>query len=126
MKVRIIKVIPNIPKPIALCKTDYGNISVCWMENIPILYEIYDVVFEINEILFWDKDIIPSKEPLAMYDDDFGIKLIGDLEEIDEDGYLVLRIGDSIITCVTKNVPKKIGLRIEVRVKCVDAYPIEY
>lgn len=63
---------------------------------------------------------------MAICSDGQGIKITGDLESVDEDGYMVLRLGSSIVTFMTQGMPAKIGSRVQVRVESVEVYPVEY
>ncbi len=126
MKIQTIKILADKPKPIVLCKTGYGNVSVYWMGNTPVENETYDVEFETDKLLVWDRDIVVTEEQLAICDDNHEIKIIGDLESIDEDGYMVLRIDSSIMTFMTQGIPIEEGLRIQVRLEFIEVYPVEY
>ena len=114
------------PKIIALCKTDYGEVSVYWMGNIPVENETYDVEFETDKLLVWGRDIVVTEEQLAICDDNHEIKIIGDLDSIDEDGYMVLKIDSSIMTFMTQDIPVVEGHRIQVRLDFIEVYPVEY
>ena len=126
MKIRVKKILADKPKLIVLCKTGYGEVSVYWMGNIPVENETYDVEFETDKLLVWGRDIAVTEEQLAICDDNHEIKIIGDLESIDEDGYMVLKIDSSIITFMTQDIPVVEGLRIQVRLDFIEVYPVEY
>lgn len=125
MKVQIMKILNDEPKFSVLCKTDYGDVSVHWIGNAPIENEIYDVEFETDKLLLWNRDIFVTEEPLTICDDNNRIKIIGDLESIDEDGYMVLRIDGSIITFMTHGIPIEKGIRIQVELEFIEVYPFD-
>lgn len=126
MEVRVVKILTANPRLTVLCKTDFGEVSVYWRGNPPVENETYDVEFEIEKLLFWDRDINFSKEKLTICDNNYEILIIGDLESIDEDGYTVLRMGTSIITFMAQGIPIEKGCRIQVRLERVYVYPIKY
>ncbi len=126
MKIQTIKILADKPNLIVLCKTGYGDVSAYWMGNTPVENETYDVEFETDKLLVWDRDIVVTEEQLAICDDNHEIKIIGDLESIDEDGYMVLRIDSSIMTFMTQGIPVEEGLRIQIRLEFIEVYPVEY
>lgn len=48
-------------EPTVLCRTAYGNVSAYWKGDAPVEGGAYDVEFEIDKLLFWDRDIMVSK-----------------------------------------------------------------
>ena len=126
MKVEIIKILDNKTEVEVLCRTQYGNISIFWIGSNPIEGEIYDVEFESDEILIWNRDIFLSKEQLTICDDNQKIKVVGDIESIDEDGYMVINMGESIMVFMTQEIPIHCGTRVKILIEKLDAYPIEY
>lgn len=123
MRIQVTKILTDRPKCIVLCKTDYGEVSVYWVGKTPIENEVYDVEFEASKLLLWDRDINVTAEQLTICDNNNEIKIIGELESIDEDGYMVLRIGDSIVTFMTQGIFADKGARIQVRLEFIEAYP---
>lgn len=126
MKIRVKKILTEKPKLIVLCETGYGEVSVYWKGNTPVENETYDVEFETDKLLEWGRDIVATEEQLAICDDNHEIKIVGDFESIDEDGYMVLRIDSSIMTFMTQDIPVIEGLRIQVRLDFIEVYPVEY
>jgi len=126
MKVKIIKISVCNSKTKVMCQTDYGSVSLYWMKNNPKVNQIYDVELESNEMLIWNKNIFLSQEENAICDENNLIKIVGDLETIDADGYLVLRIDNNIITFMSQEVPLIEGKKVQVYVNFMEAYPIEY
>ena len=126
MKVKIIKILICNSKTKVVCQTDYGNVSLYWMKNNPQVDQIYEVELESNETLIWNKNIFISQEKNAICDENNSIKIVGDLESIDADGYLVLRIDNNIVTFMSQEVPMVEGIKVQVYVNFMEAYPIEY
>lgn len=123
MKMQVIKILADKPKLMVLCKTGYGDVSVYWIGETPVENKAYDVELETDQLLLWDRDIFATEEQLTICDDNRKVKIIGDLESVDADGYMVLSIGDSIIPFMTQGVPIEKGIRIQVGVELIEAYP---
>lgn len=126
MKVKILKISECNSKTKTMCQTDYGNVSLYWMKNNPKVNQIYDVELDTNEMLIWNKNVFLSNEKNTLCDESSLIKIVGDLETIDTDGYLVLRIDNNIVTFMSQKVPMIEGKKIQIYVNYMEAYPIEY
>lgn len=126
MKVKIIKISICNSKTKVVCQTDYGNVSLYWMGSNPQVDQTYEVELESNETLIWNKNIFVSQEKNTIYDENNSIKIVGALESIDADGYLILRIDNSIVTFMSKEIPMVEEKKVQVYVNFMEAYPIEY
>lgn len=126
MKVKIIKVISKIPHIKVWCKTDLGNLSLIWKDDNPIENQEYEVELENDEILMLNNNVYITEELPTIFEDEQGITIIGDLESIDEDGYLVMRVENSIISFLAQNINLNVGLRIMIQITFLEAYPVSY
>lgn len=86
----------------------------------------YDVELECTQILRWNYDIASSNAPLSITNVAESVRIVGDVESIDTDGYLVIRMGNSILTFATQDVPVGNGARVKIMVDQVLVYPIDY
>lgn len=125
MKVQVLKILDVESKLSVLCNTDYGDVLVYWKGNVPVENKIYDVEFETDKLLVWGRDILFTEEQITICDDDSKVKIVGDLESIDDDGYMVLRIDGSIITFMTQGIPLEEGNRIQIELEYIEGYPVE-
>ena len=124
MRITINKILDN---SIVYANTKYGVLSLKWQGELPLVNHEYDVEFDINETLYWNKDIVLSQtEDYLIKSRDNSISLYGVLESIDSDGYTVLRIDNNIVTFIAKGVAFKVGSKIEVCVDSITAYPFDY
>ncbi len=126
MKVKILQISVSNSKTKVVCKTDYGDVSLYWMKSKPEVNRIYEVELESNETLVWNKNVSISKENNTICDANNLVKIVGDLESIDADGYLVLRIDNNIVTFMSQEMPKIQGGKVQVYVDSMEAYPIKY
>ena len=97
-----------------------------WMKSKPEVNRIYEVELESNETLVWNKNVSISKENNTICDANNLVKIVGDLESIDADGYLVLRIDNNIVTFMSQEMPMIQGGKVQVYVDSMEAYPIKY
>lgn len=126
MKVRTIDIVCENPDIVVLCDTDYGEIKLIWKEKPKLRCE-YDIELDTNDILNWEKDIFISdiRDSKFQKEDSFTL-VTGYLESVEEDGYMILRVGDNIISFLTKGNPFSIGTQITVRTRMLEAYPVYY
>ena len=107
--------------------TDYGKATALWEGEKPTINFEYHVEIDIDDSLTWEKDIIKNETgeySIQMHDN--RIFLAGMLDSVDDDGYAVLRIGESIITFVTNGIPFVNGSFIKLISKTVTLSQIDY
>ena len=87
----------------------------------------YDVEFDTDDILKWDDDISLTevKEPLINMENN-EIIINGILESVDEDGFMVVRMKDYILTFETQGKALYNGVNIRIKVPTIEAYPYSY
>ena len=127
MKVKIINIVSKEPDCIVLCSTEFGEIVLTWKDNIPEKDKEYDVEFDTDDILKWDDDISLTevKEPLINMENN-EIIINGILESVDEDGFMVVRMKDYILTFETQGKALYNGVNIRIEVPTIEAYPYSY
>jgi len=127
MKIKVIDIVSIYPNCKVTCRTEFGDIALTWMDANPSINKEYDIEFDANEILIWKNDIIMTelKEP-AIYMDNNEIVIIGTLESVDDDGLMVVRMGDYILTFETQGEAYHNGTMIKIKVQSMEAYPFSY
>ena len=80
-----------------------------------------------DDILKWDDDISLTevKEPLINMENN-EIIINGILESVDEDGFMVVRMKDYILTFETQGKALYNGVNIRIKVPTIEAYPYSY
>lgn len=100
--------------------SEFGKAKAKWNDGKPKC-KTYDVEIDIENCLKWDIDIKKTLKPvdLIFIDKKGKIIITGIFESIDEDGYTILRIGNSIITFLTEGSIPEIGSPIELNVDLI-------
>jgi len=103
--------------------TQFGIISGTWVGELPNKNSIRDIEIEFDDTLEWNKDIL-KVDTSEFKCGNVGEKIffIGRIEAIENDGFTVVRFGESIITIDTKGVPFVIGEFIKFEVAKLDFY----
>ena len=99
MKIRVEKVDFNGIDQKIYFSTEYGHAVASWDGDLPEKGKEYFVEIEISESLTLGSNLkICEEDKFAIGMEQDSIFLIGCLESIEEDGYAVLRIGESIVS----------------------------
>lgn len=106
--------------------TNYGKGIGIWkgeepQEGIECFVEI-----DIDDILKWQKDIVYFEENYSISYDSKKIYISGKFESIEDDGYTILRIEDSIIAIETTGLPLEIGKFIKIACDNLFLYEVKY
>lgn len=106
--------------------SEYGKAKAIWQDKNPEC-KAYNVEIDIDKCLKWDVDIKITSQTASSISVDKNNKiiLIGLFESIDDDGYTVLRMGNSIIMFFTEGNIPEIGKMIEVTVDSIQMTPYE-
>ena len=103
MEIKIIEVISEHEVVVA---NKYGKMNAEWIGESPKKDSIKNVEVEINDTLVWGQDIVETNDKNYKIESiDGRICLQGCLESISEDGYTVIRLGESIICVDTEGMP---------------------
>lgn len=106
MKIKVEKVNRQDDKASVFFSTEYGTAHAIWNGDTPERDNEYFVELEIEETLTWGINLIRSENEnfaIGMEEDKYCI--IGYLESTEEDGYSVLRLGESIISLMVEGTP---------------------
>jgi hypothetical protein len=127
MLIKIIS-IAQIDKAISVgFKTMYGCAQGIWESNVlPEEGKSYSTEFDIENEMAWNDNVkLSMSNALTIAKTlDYTFVVNGVLESIDEDDYSVIRMGNKIITCFIKEIPREyIGRHITLSVKKMSLYP---
>lgn len=106
--------------------TEYGNATALWRGNEPEVNNEYFVEIEVPGVLFWQKDIAVKDEKCIILLENSIVHIVALFESIEDDGYTVLRLGDSIISIETQGEPPNIGDNVEFTTDNLVLYEIMY
>ena len=106
--------------------TEYGNACALWNGTAPQINEEYTVEFEIPNVLCWKRDIISAQEGYLITIENNKFCLVGLFESIDDDGYTVIRLGESIIPIETEGEPLKLGSFVKLTTNTLVLYEVNY
>ena len=105
---------------------EYGSGIALWKGDRPSSNYEYYVEIEINEILGWNNEIILNDEEIAIKLNNGDCYIAGLLESVDDDGFSVIRLGQSIITFETQGIPFPSGVYVKIKTSEVVFYKVEY
>ena len=128
MKICVEEIIPSkLPNTVRF-STEFGNALAFWEGDAPVTNCKYHVEVDINDILVWDKDIIAIKDTgnYSIREENNCVSIIGDLESVDDDGYSIIKFGESIIPFMTTGKPFQVGTFIKITTKSIFLSPVTY
>ncbi|AMS18770.1 hypothetical protein AYK59_01150 [Pseudomonas synxantha] len=124
MNIKLIDVISDQNILSVRFNSPFGNGVALWSSSTPEIGEDLDVEFELNEVFFWKKNIIPSlkKTPQITFTNDTH-SIIGKLIQDKDDGCAALKLGDSIILIELDEPIKEECDFVELKVNSIHLYP---
>jgi len=84
-----------------------------------------DLIRNLKLYITLDVYLVSNEKP-AIISNGIGTSLFGVLESVDDDGYSVLRIGDSIISFFAHGSSFSIGSSIKIITDSISASPVSY
>ena len=127
MRVLINEIVCSKLNIIVAFSSDFGHAIADWNGEVPKINREYQVEFDINNTLTWEKDITKRGKNTKLIQQSGGaIQIYGDIDSIDDDGYTVLRIGDSIIPFLTTGTPFPVGTSVVLSTEKITLSPIDY
>ena len=107
--------------------SQFGDATAIWNGARPQISKEYYAEIEVPGVLIWEKDINKSDKINIIEELENGkVGLCGILESIEDDGYAVIRIGDSIVAIETQGVQPKINSCIMVIAENILLYEVGY
>lgn len=125
MQIEVIKKYKDNP-PKVLCRSKYGQFFAYWSEDDVNENEWYDVELDTDEELIDGVNLFKVEEKNCIYSVGEKLKIVGTLESIDNDGYMIVRVDNSALTFVTSSSGFEPGLVVKILLNQIKAYPIEY
>jgi hypothetical protein len=126
MRVKVMEAINQTQGCQVNFSTEYGNATALWSGNEPQINKEYFVELEVSGVLGWQKDINVSEEKCGISLDSGTVHLVGLFESIEDDGYTVIRLGDSIISIETQGEPPDIGSNVKLTTNNLLLYEVNY
>ncbi len=105
---------------------EYGNAYAWWIGTEPQKNKEYTVEFEIPAVLCWKRDIISTQEEYLLKTENNKFCLVGLFESIDDDGYAVIRLGESIVSVDTNGEPLDLGSIVKLFTDTLLLYEVNY
>ena len=127
MKVKVDEITCENSNIIVYFSNDFGGAKAYWDGEKPIAHQEYQVEVDIDNTLDWHKDVLPDndcKGSIQLKND--SIFISGCIDSIDNDGYTVLRLGDSIIPFLTTGTPFQVGTYATLSVETITLSPVNY
>ena len=106
--------------------TEYGNAYALWNGSEPQINKEYIVELEIPGVLCWRRDIISAQEKYLITTENNKFSLVGIFESIDDDGYAVIRLGESIISIETTGDFLELGSFVKLFTDSLLLYEVNY
>jgi hypothetical protein len=128
MKIKVNSARVEASKCLVGFSTDYGDADAVWQGDAPEINRRYDVELDIDGALVWGESVLISKSKANVIKKkiDGLIVITGVLDSLDDDGYAVLRIGDSIIPFMAEGNPFHVGNPIEISTDSLFLYQVCY
>ncbi len=127
MKVLIIDFQYIDEKCFVLFQSKLGSGKALWYGDSPVVNNEYHVEIEIHDNLLWGNNILSSlsrKYNIESVNDD--LILTGKIESIDNDGYTVIRLDESIVCIEAIGKPFPLGAFVDVYTKDVELFNLNY
>ena len=125
MKICIQEVLPDNSIKFS---TEFGSAVAFWEGDKLEMDCCCHVEVDINDTLVWDKDITQNTDngDFTIREENHYICITGDLESVDDDGYSILRFGESIIPFMATGEHFQIGTGIKIITKSISLSPVTY
>lgn len=127
MKVLIIDVQHIGEKCFVLFQSKLGSGKALWYGDSPVVNNEYHVEIEIHDNLLWGDNIVSSlSRQYNIESVNDGLILTGEIESIDDDGYTVIRLDESIVCIEATGEPLPLGTFVNVHTKNVEFFNLNY
>ena len=126
MRVKVMEAINQSKGCQVSFSTEFGIATALWNGNEPQINKEYFVELEVPGVLYWQKDITVSEAKCGILLESGTVHLVGLFESIEDDGYTVIRLGDSIISIETQGEPPDIGSNVKLTTNNLLLYEVNY
>jgi hypothetical protein len=105
----------------------YGNSTGLWSGEKPILNKSYYVEVEVPQKLKWGIDIVKiDSSEYRIWNEQETVFINAQIDSVDDDNCLAIRLGDSIVLIETSGIPYAVGDFLEIVVSKIVLYDINY
>lgn len=106
--------------------SEYGSATALWSGNEPQVNQEYCTEIEVPGVFYWQKNIAVTEDECIILSEQNVVHIVALLESIEDDGYTVLRLGDSIISIETQGEPPKVGSNVKLNTNNLLLYEVTY
>jgi hypothetical protein len=106
--------------------TGFGEAKAFWEGDKPMQNCEYYVEIDIHDVIILSKNILDKKNTYSIQLCDDSIIICGKIDSINDDGYTVIRLGDSIIPFITPDKSLQAGTSVKLSAKYISLYPVYY
>jgi len=122
----MIVTIKSIDQDVSTFHSEFGIGVAIWHGKTPKVNSVQHVEFDIKETLTWGVDIYPSDvESCTINMVNKKLVILGQLESVDEDGYTVVRLGNSIIPLDVQGITQLEPMYVKAVLNEVTLFPYE-
>jgi len=127
MLIQVDSIQSNNSDIVVLFSSDFGCAKANWKGKEPSLNKKYFVEIDIDHIFVWGEDVSLEKDCMPSIHQEYEqISITGYIDSVDEDGYVVLRLGDSILPFLFQGESLKIGTCVRLLTDSLSLYPVDY
>ena len=104
----------------------FGEALARWASGAPEVHGVYDVELNVSERVEWARTgiVVDGGTPSITMTPE-GVRFCGTLDNVDEDGVVALRLGNSLMLLESVGEPPPVGSSVCVTVKEVELYAYE-
>lgn len=106
-----------------LLKSKYGNFRAIWEGCTPILNSEYNVELTLTDSFIWEKNVIFSNNnEVKIHTIDNTTYISGSFVDLDDDGTLILQLGNSTIMLETEGVPNEVNSTVNINTNILTVF----
>ncbi len=124
MKIKITDILRESEHSVLVAfHTDVGSGKAIWQGGLPQVGKDYDVEFDIPDTLTWGRDLIEANNAgFSISSSADSLLLQGQLEQVDDDGGITVRVGDALILAQANAGKKALGKHVQIIAKHASLY----
>ena len=107
-------------------ETAYGIAEAIWCGAAAVINHEYFVEVDIENTLVWGENVVAAVSCPSINSVGEKVHIVGLLESVEDDGYCVMRVGESVVPFVAMGTPPAIESPVEVLAECIFLTPYEY
>ncbi len=124
MKIKITDILRESEHSVLVAfHTNVGSGKAIWQGGIPQVGKDYHVEFDIPDTLTWGRDLIEANNAgFSISSSADNLLLQGQIEQVDEDGSITVRVGDALILAQANAGKKALGKHVQIIAKRASLY----